>query len=214
MRWTAIFLLALSLGGCTTQSTGERCQQNADCNTDTDTCRQETSPARECAGATSCICCPTDPAAALAYPACVSSMGTPVVDAGTPATDNGVRPTTDTGVRPDTGAITPVVDSGMACTNNSGCPIGNFCNGNTCGGAGTCLLRPQTCGGVLNLVCGCDGNTYSNPCEAAQAGVRVSAPGACTTAPDAGARIDAGFPVDTGTPSDLGTTPDVPASVD
>lgn len=31
-------------------------------------------------------------------------------------------------------------------------------------------------------VCGCDGKTYSNPCAAANAGVRRTTPGPCPTA--------------------------------
>ena len=34
-----------------------------------------------------------------------------------------------------------------------------------------------------NPVCGCDSKTYSNPCAAANAGVRCTTPGPCPTAP-------------------------------
>ncbi len=213
MRWTAFLLLCLTVGGCTTQAVGQRCQQNADCNTDTDVCRNELNPGNDC-DQQSCICCPSDPTAAQAVAAC-RPRTTPVTDAGTrPTTDNGMSTVTDTGVRPDTGSsATP--DAGITCTSNSGCPIGNYCGGTTCGGSGSCLPLPMTCPGVFEPVCGCNNTSYLSACDAARAGVRVSAMGQCgTTAPDAGSPIDASFSVDTGTTSDLGVTPDVPASVD
>ena len=64
------------------------------------------------------------------------------------------------------------------------CPPGEFCDlglGN-CGleGAlGTCRPRPPACGPQFDPVCGCDGRTYPNPCEAARAGTVVAHPGAC-----------------------------------
>jgi hypothetical protein len=88
MRWTAFALLFAMGFGCTTQSSGQRCQQNADCNTDTDLCRNEASPERECNGL-ACICCPADPVAAAAITACLPRVG---------RSDSGV---TDTGARAD-----------------------------------------------------------------------------------------------------------------
>ena len=208
MRWTAFLFLCLVVGGCTTQAVGQRCQQNADCNTDTDVCRDELNPSRECT-ASSCICCPSDPTAALAYSVCVPRT-TPVTDSGvSTVTDRGMSTVTDNGVRPDTGTVTPTTDAGAACVSNTECPIGNFCSGVTCGGGGSCLVRPASCGRNFNPVCGCDGRTYSNACEAAQSGVRVSAQDSCPALPDAGSAIDAGFPVDTGTATDLGTSADL-----
>jgi hypothetical protein len=70
------------------------------------------------------------------------------------------------------------------------CGEGLYCNyeGGACGAAdqsGTCQARPDVCTGDVNPVCGCDGNTYSNACQAAVAGVSVASQGACPAQPAA-----------------------------
>lgn len=68
-----------------------------------------------------------------------------------------------------------------ACTDNGECDRSQYCAGRIgmCRGAGQCVVRPQVCPLVFDPVCGCDGQTYSNTCFAAMAGVRVESLGEC-----------------------------------
>jgi hypothetical protein len=47
------------------------------------------------------------------------------------------------------------------------------------GKSGVCTARPEICTREFAPVCGENGKTYSNPCEAAQAGVNVAHHGPC-----------------------------------
>ena len=75
-------------------------------------------------------------------------------------------------------AATP---GGCVCDDNSECVAGQFCAlDNSCTNRGGCLPIPETCDPAdTQTVCGCDNTSYANACEAAQAGVRVSALGDC-----------------------------------
>jgi hypothetical protein len=63
------------------------------------------------------------------------------------------------------------------------CPPGEFCqlpDGSCCCDfVGTCAPIPGGCPAVLDPVCGCDGVTYGNRCEAARAEVSVDHVGPC-----------------------------------
>jgi hypothetical protein len=75
---------------------------------------------------------------------------------------------------------------GQACSPNSNGPLPTcgsaleYCNvGTACGVRGTCAARPRVCTAVVAPVCGCDGKTYRNACEAARAGASVRSAGSC-----------------------------------
>lgn len=83
--------------------------------------------------------------------------------------------------------------SGKICgTRGTGsCPQGEFCNfpaSAQCGvfdAAGTCQTVPDVCD-LHSPVCGCDGTTYPNDCNAHHAGVSIRQTGTCASASDGG----------------------------
>jgi hypothetical protein len=73
---------------------------------------------------------------------------------------------------------------GLGCSDNEGCDLGDYCvfPDEMCGEGvlGTCHeIGGDICPGVYMPVCGCDGSTYGNSCEAAAAGVDVAHDGGC-----------------------------------
>jgi hypothetical protein len=72
------------------------------------------------------------------------------------------------------------------CATTADCGSGSYCSTavGICLSAealGFCRDIPTTCPDVVEPVCGCDGMQYQNQCEAAKAGVSVSADGTCST---------------------------------
>jgi hypothetical protein len=76
---------------------------------------------------------------------------------------------------------------GDPCGGRAGpCEAGLFCNFTAdfdCGeadGMGVCEQRPEFCTRIFMPVCGCDGNDYSNACEAQRGGTDVRSDGMCS----------------------------------
>jgi hypothetical protein len=67
------------------------------------------------------------------------------------------------------------------CLTNAECGGGQHCAKpiGDCAGYGICTDRPEVCLTVVDEVCGCDGQTYGNACEAAGAGVNLQGRGVC-----------------------------------
>ncbi|HUU85203.1 MAG TPA: Kazal-type serine protease inhibitor domain-containing protein [Phycisphaerae bacterium] len=70
------------------------------------------------------------------------------------------------------------------CVALGDCPAGQYCrfDDGTCDEAdrlGECDDIPATCAAITDPVCGCDNQTYDNPCEAARAGESIDSEGEC-----------------------------------
>jgi hypothetical protein len=68
--------------------------------------------------------------------------------------------------------------AGLACDEGLDC----FYAVGSCGRSdqpGLCGPRPEVCAFIYQPVCGCDGRTYPNRCEAARAGMSIARRGSC-----------------------------------
>lgn len=68
--------------------------------------------------------------------------------------------------------------AGRACGEGLTCfyPAGSCGRGDQ---GGTCKRRPELCPHIYQPVCGCDGNSYGNGCEAGREGVSLLRRGRC-----------------------------------
>jgi hypothetical protein len=91
---------------------------------------------------------------------------------------------TPTSSAPAPGSAAPAGDNVCGVPNAAPCPAGEFCDyqpSDACGQSapGSCTAKPAACPRIVMPVCGCDGKTYGNGCEAHGAGVAVKANGGC-----------------------------------
>jgi hypothetical protein len=71
----------------------------------------------------------------------------------------------------------------VECSYNQDCPDDEFCSTlpGECSATGVCRPVPEVCPQIHEPVCGCDGNTYPNSCEARGAGISLEDDEACDT---------------------------------
>lgn len=144
--------------------------EDADCRTNADCADRETCSGEGCGTPGTCVRRP-DVCPAVYMPVC-GCDGTTYGN-GCTALSHGVR----------VDYAGECTTTGPECETNADCHDEDYCAGEGCRGAGRCERRPGACPAVYDPVCGCDGLTYGNACNAASAGMRVQHEGACRTTP-------------------------------
>ena len=120
-------------------------------------------------------CAPVAPPPAEPPPVCAPAPPYTPAPPGTPGYGGGYTP----GRTPSGPGGTCDGIMGQACAPGLYCqhPAGVCLN--TADAQGRCTPRPQVCTRIYQPVCGCDGRTYGNPCEAAAAGTSIGHTGRC-----------------------------------
>jgi hypothetical protein len=68
-----------------------------------------------------------------------------------------------------------------SCSSSADCELAEFCQKPTgqCNQTGNCMKKTETCPQIYDPVCGCDGITYPNACQADIAGIAIDFNGEC-----------------------------------